>query len=164
MPALSCITSLHRSAVLRRYGIPVVAVLVAALLRFALEPVWGVRLPFFTFYPAVMLSAWSCGFRAGLLATVLSAAVDYFWLDELLHPATGRDMGELVAVGFFGVAGAAISWASEAAHRNRRTLETTAAGERRLLQEKMALLECAAQGLFGVDREGRCTFMNRACA
>jgi PAS domain S-box-containing protein len=165
MPALSCTTSLHRSAVLRRYGIPVVAVLVAALLRFALEPVWGVRLPFFTFYPAVMLSAWSCGFRAGLLATVLSAVVvDYFWLDELLHPATARDMGELVAVGLFGVAGAAISWASEAAHRNRRTLETTAAGERRLLQEKMALLECAAQGLFGVDREGRCTFMNRACA
>jgi PAS domain S-box-containing protein len=139
-------------------------VLVAAVLRMALEPLWGVRLPFFTFYPAVMLSAWCWGFRAGVIATVTSAIViDYFWLGEVFAIA-GRDAGELVAVGLFCVVGVGIAWASEAAHRYRRRLEATAAAERRLLQERMALLECAAQGLFGVDREGRCTFINRACA
>ena len=46
-------TSLLRSFALREYGIPIVAVAAAALLRVALEPLWGSRLPFFTFYPAV---------------------------------------------------------------------------------------------------------------
>ena len=144
------------------YGISILAVVVAALVRVALEPLWGARLPFFTFYPAVMLAAWCCGFRAGIVATLGSAiVVDYFWLESLFE-ITGRDVGEVVAMCLFVVVGVAISLASESAHRYHRRLEATAAAERRLLQERMALLECTAQGLFGVDRDGRCTFMNRA--
>jgi len=150
---------------LRQYGFPLIAVLVAALLRIALEPLWGARLPFFTFFPAVMLSAWCCGFGAGLIATLGSLVViDYLWLGEIFDPSGGREMGEIAALGLFVLIGVAMSWAAESAHRYRRRLEATAAAERRLLQERMALLECAAQGLFGVDREGRCTFINRACA
>jgi len=157
--------SFLRSAGLRQYGIPLVAVLVAALMRVALEPLWGARLPFFTFYPAVMASAWCCGFRAGVLATLGSVVViDYLWLGEVFDYASGRELGEITALGLFALVGIGIAWASESAHRYRRRLEATAAAERRLLQERMALLECAAQGLFGVDREGRCTFINRACA
>ncbi len=158
-------TSFLRSANLRQYGLPLVAVLVAALTRVALEPLWGARLPFFTFYPAVMLSAWCCGFRAGVLATLASIVViDYLWLGEVFDPTGGRELGEVAALGLFTLVGIGIAWASESAHRYHRRLEATAAAERRLLQERMALLECAAQGLFGVDREGRCTFINRACA
>jgi PAS domain S-box-containing protein len=154
-----------RFAGVRRYGIPLIAILVAALLRVALEPLWGPRLPFFTFYPAVMVSAWCCGFRAGVLATAGSVAmIDYLWLGEVFDPATRRDLGEVTALALFALVGVGISWASESAHRSHRRLEATAAAERRLLQERMALLECAAQGLFGVDRDGRCTFINRACA
>jgi len=154
--------SLLRSAVLGPYGISILAVVVAALVGVALEPLWGARLPFFTFYPAVMLAAWCCGFRAGIVATLGAAiVVDYFWLESVFE-ISGRDVGELVAMGLFVVVGVAISLASEAAHRYHRRLEATAAAERRLLQERMALLECTAQGLFGVDRDGRCTFMNRA--
>jgi PAS domain S-box-containing protein len=161
---LSRITSVAKSVALGQYGIPLIAVLVAALLRIALEPLWGARLPFFTFYPAVMLSAWCCGFRAGMLATLLSAVViDYFWAEQIFEVG-GRDLGELVAIGLFTIVGFCISAACEAAHRFQRRLEATAAAERRLLQERVALLECTAQGLFGVDREGRCTFMNHACA
>jgi len=148
--------------VLGPYGISILAVVVAALVRVALEPLWGARLPFFTFYPAVMLAAWCCGFRAGIVATLGSAiVVDYFWLESLFE-ITGRDVGEVVAMCLFVVVGVAISLASESAHRYHRRLEATAAAERRLLQERMALLECMAQGLFGMDRDGRCTFMNRA--
>lgn len=140
------------------------AVLLAALLRVALGPLWGARLPFFTFYPAVMLSAWCCGFRAGVLATLASVVViDAYWLDGAFDIGARRDAGEITALGLFTVVGFAIAWACEAAHRYRYGLEATAAAERRLLQERMALLECTGQGLFGVDREGRCTFMNRAC-
>jgi PAS domain S-box-containing protein len=162
---LSRFTSFRHLAGFRQYGIPILAVLVAALLRVVLEPLWGARLPFFTFYPAVMLSAWCCGFRAGVLATAGSIGViDYLWLGEVFDVAGRRDAGEIVALGLFALVGLAISGACEAAHRYHRRLEATAAAERRLLQERMALLECAAQGLFGVDRDGRCTFINRACA
>ena len=162
---LSRVTSFLRVAGLRQYGLPLLAVLVAALMRIALEPLWGARLPFFTFYPAVMLSAWCCGFRAGLLATLGSVVViDYLWLGEVFDLGGGRELGEIAALGLFTLVGLGISLASESAHRYHRRLEATAAAERRLLQERMALLECAAQGLFGVDREGRCTFINRACA
>jgi PAS domain S-box-containing protein len=162
---LSSVNSWLRSAGVRQYAVPLLAVATAALVRIALEPLWGARLPFFTFYPAVMLSAWCCGFRAGMLATVLSMGfVDYLWLGQVFDLAGGREPGELAAVGLFAVVGICIAWAAESAHRSQRRLEATAAAERRLLQERMALLECAAQGLFGVDREGRCTFINRACA
>jgi PAS domain S-box-containing protein len=162
---LSSFTSFVRVGRLRQYSLPLLAVLVAAMLRMALEPLWGVRLPFFTFYPAVMLSAWCYGFGAGVLATVTSLlVVDYFWLGEIFGLAAGRDVGELMALGLFAVVGVGIAWAAESAHRSHRRLEATAAAERRLLQERVALLECAAQGLFGVDREGCCTFINRACA
>ena len=162
---MSSFSSWLRSAGVRQYAVPLLAVAVAALLRVALEPLWGARLPFFTFYPAVMLSAWCCGFRAGVLATMLSMAViDYLWLGEVFDLSGGRDPGELAALALFALVGVCIAWASESAHRSHRRLEATAAAERRLLQERMALLECAAQGLFGVDREGRCTFINRACA
>ncbi|HET7341536.1 MAG TPA: ATP-binding protein [Methylomirabilota bacterium] len=146
------------------YGIPVVAVAVAALTRMALAPLWGPRLPFFTFFPAVMVAAWCRGFRAGILATALSViVVDRLWLDSVFA-SPGHDIGELVAAALFVVMGIAISAACEGAQRDRRRLEATAAAERRLLQERVALLECTAQGLFGVDRDGRCTFINRACA
>ena len=37
---------------------------------------------FITFYPAVMLAALYGGLRAGMLATLLSAAAaDYFWME-----------------------------------------------------------------------------------
>ncbi len=162
---MSRFTTFLRVAGLWQYAIPLLAVLVAALTRVAIEPLWGARLPFFTFYPAVMASAWCCGFRAGLLATLGSVAViDYLWLGEVFDFGGGRELGEIVALALFTLVGLGISWASESAHRYHRRLEATAAAERRLLQERMALLECAAQGLFGVDREGRCTFINRACA
>jgi len=162
---LSRLTAFVQLTGLRQYGIPLVAVLVAALLRAALEPLWGARLPFFTFYPAVMLSAWCSGFRAGVLATLVSTLViDFLWLEKVFDLTSSRDAGELVAVALFVIVGVGISGAAESAHRYRRRLEATAAAERRLLQERMALLECTNQGLFGVDREGRCTFINRACA
>jgi PAS domain S-box-containing protein len=161
---LSRPTFLARTARFAPYGIPIAAVAAAALVRVALEPLWGTRLPFFTFFPAVMVSAWCCGFRTGMLATTLATiVVDRLWLDSVFE-SPGHDAGELLAVSLFILMGIAISTACEAAQRNRRRLEATAAAERRLLQERVALLECTAQGLFGVDRDGRCTFINRACA
>ena len=69
-----------------RYGLAIALIGFAAALRVALNPVWGVGLPYITFYPAVMLAAWLGGLGPGLVATALSAL-----LAELLDP-TGSDV------------------------------------------------------------------------
>ncbi|HEY1304137.1 MAG TPA: PAS domain S-box protein [Vicinamibacterales bacterium] len=64
-----------------RYGIAVGAAVVAALVRLALERAWGAHLPFITFFPAIMVSAWLGGFGPGLVTTAVSATTAfYFWL------------------------------------------------------------------------------------
>ncbi len=65
----------------REYVFAAVIVLIAATLRAAIG-VFGVRIPFVTFYPAVMISGIYGGMRAGLLATALSAVLTaYFWME-----------------------------------------------------------------------------------
>src|SRR6266700_2836745 len=73
---------LARLPMAARYAIALEVVVIAAVVRWALNPVWGaLELPFITFYPGVMLTAWLGGFGPGLLTTFLSAALaDYFWL------------------------------------------------------------------------------------
>ena len=41
-----------------RYGVALGASVIAILLRLALDPVWGIRLPYITLFPAIML--WRC--------------------------------------------------------------------------------------------------------
>src|ERR1044072_1716192 len=57
---------------LARYGLAVIVVVIATLLREILSPVLGQGVPFITFYPAVALAAWLGGFWPGIIATVLS--------------------------------------------------------------------------------------------
>jgi PAS domain S-box-containing protein len=63
-----------------RYGVALLSVALAVLVRGLLTPLWGQQHPFLVFYPAVLLSAWYGGLGPGVLATMLSAAaVAYFW-------------------------------------------------------------------------------------
>jgi hypothetical protein len=55
------------------YGVAIALVLLAAVVRWLLVPLFGARLPFLTFYPAVAIAAWYGGLAPGALATVLAA-------------------------------------------------------------------------------------------
>ncbi|MGO8697265.1 MAG: DUF4118 domain-containing protein [Limisphaerales bacterium] len=70
---------------LARYGLVLMVVLAAFLLRAGLERMTGGRLPaYLTFYPAVMLSALLGGVGPGLLSTVtLALGANYFILPPL---------------------------------------------------------------------------------
>src|SRR2546422_10868540 len=58
-----------------RYTIAVVAALGAGVLRGVLSPIWGEDLPFLTFIPAMVLSAWAGGVWPGPPATGLRGAL-----------------------------------------------------------------------------------------
>lgn len=69
---------------LLRYGIAVLAVALALLLKLLLEPVIVQETPFLLVFAAVIISAWYGGLGPGLLATVVAGlATDYFFLPPI---------------------------------------------------------------------------------
>lgn len=85
-----------------RYGVAVVAPIVALLLKLALQPLFQEGTPFLLFFSAVLISAWLGGLGAGLLATLLAALLsNYFFLappSSLLTPIPGDNLRLLLFV------------------------------------------------------------------
>ena len=100
-----------------RYAIVVALVVGAAALRVWPLGALEVRIPWVAFYPAVMAAALFAGGRAGLLATILTVLIIFFW------SPTGEpfidDPGDWLGMGVFFVNGILISIMSEAMHRAR---------------------------------------------
>ena len=107
-----------RSAV--RYPSAVLAVVLAAVVQAALEPVWSGRVSFVPFYPAVVFVAWFGGMGPGLLATVLSAiAITRAWAVAPTVPL----IGHLIALVFFVGAGVVVSVLVAARDRARAAVD-----------------------------------------
>jgi PAS domain S-box-containing protein len=89
----------------------VVVVLAAAAIRLVFLDALGTRSPFVTFHPAVLLVALYGGWRAGLLATLLAAALaDYFWM---LPTGFGINQpGDWLALAVFATSSAIVSLAA----------------------------------------------------
>jgi signal transduction histidine kinase/CheY-like chemotaxis protein len=137
---------------LLRYGVAVLAVLVALLARWLLQPVLGDNVPFLLFFPAIMIAAWFGGLGAGLLATALSAlAATVFFLSPVFSLAIGTVSGT-VQIGIFSGVGAFISLLSEGLHQSRRRAETTAAES---LRQKEETLRVRAEALESDRQEQR---------
>jgi signal transduction histidine kinase len=85
--------------------------------RLALDPVWGVKLPLITFYPAVMMSAWVAGFGAGMMTTMLCAvAAGYFWMPPIVSLGAS-DLTDLIGLLVFVGIGTIMSALNEAWRR-----------------------------------------------
>ncbi len=111
---------LARLPMAARYAIALAVVVIAAVVRWALNPVWGaLELPFITFYPGVMLTAWLGGFGPGLLTTFLSAALaDYFWLSPpFAFGISDNAASDIASLLLFVTMGTLISVLSEAWRR-----------------------------------------------
>jgi PAS domain S-box-containing protein len=136
-----------------RYGTAVIAVVVATLLRLALEPVLVSRLPFTLFYPAIMVSAWAGGLGPGIVATVLSGvAASYFWVPPP-HSWKIQDGTELLGVLTFVGVGLLISALNEAWRRGAARL-VEAEGRLRVT------LGSIGDAVVTTDEEGRVTRLN----
>ncbi len=144
-----------------RYGVAVVAVIVAALLRLPFSGVLSDKAPFITFYPAVMVVAMLCGFRAGVLATLLSALAADFWV---LYPSrlttTGTADAWLLAI--FVLLGVFISAVSGLYRRLRVKMTAYEAELARQASEEQyrELVENANSAILRWNRDGAITFFN----
>ena len=65
-----------------RYGLGILAALLALLIRLPLWVVVGTTRPYLTFYPAIILSAWYCGFGPGVISAFFSAIFVLYGMDR----------------------------------------------------------------------------------
>jgi PAS domain S-box-containing protein len=122
----SGISSNPERPALPRYGVAVLAVVAAVLVRMPFQPLLGATTPFLFFFPAIIVAAWYGGFGPGLLATGLSAlGASYFFMD----PARAFGVATLagaVQVSLFAGIGVFITVMSERLLRARRGAEAAA--------------------------------------
>ena len=163
-------------------AVAVAIVAAAASARWMLLPELGTRAPFMTFYLAVALAAALGGFRAGLIATLLSAAFAAgFWLESapaFVSPAPS----DLLSLTMFVASGLVVSWTAERARKihlkarrveasrreeverqaRLRTLELEAEiAERRGLEERFRqVTEFAPTAMIMIDEAGLVELVN----
>jgi len=145
--------------------IALLAVAVAAVVRFAFLQVLGLRSPFLTFYPAVMIAAIFGGLLPGLLASSLSTLIaDYYWIQPTGRFLT-KDLDDLMTLAIFFMGGTIISFISEGMVRAKRSSKESEDRYRTLIEwapdavvvhrdGHFLYVNCHALGIYGtVTRE-----------
>ena len=136
-----------------RYGIAISVAALAIMLRLALDPVWGVRFPYITLFPAIMVSAWLGGLWPGIVTTALcGTAATYFWIEPSGSWAV-TETSELLGVLIFIVVGVVISGLNEAW---RRSTAAIAESEERL----SVTLTSIGDAVITTDDQARVTRLN----
>jgi signal transduction histidine kinase len=136
-------TSLDNPLVSRlaRYGMAVVVVAVAVLLRLALTSVVPLRSPFLLLFAAVMVSAAYGGLGPGILATVLATlASDFFAIGFPLQLSDFR-IHNPAQLGLFFAEGLFLSILGAMLHRARRRAALADASSRKLEQKILEISE-----------------------
>jgi two-component system, chemotaxis family, CheB/CheR fusion protein len=153
---------------LRRYIFALFCFAAGLLTRLAFSGYLGTTLPFITFFPGVMLSAWYGGLGPGLLTTLLGgAAAQYF----VLTPDSLRPVNFPVVAPFL-IVSSVLSWLFEQLHRARRRVESElksrsqADADRRASEERYRIMaEAASDGIVTIDDEqSRILYCNPAVA
>ena len=168
---------------LASFGVGVVGVLVALLLRLAADPVLGARQPFPTFYVAVAVTSWLGGWRAAVLASVLGFLAGCWFFLPPRGAISFAAQGDVVGAALYAVVCGSLILLTElmrradrrsAEHRlqmereaeqRRRSEAALRASEERatgLLDMARSVMRNMAEGLYTVDAQGLVTFINPA--
>ncbi len=99
------------------YVVAVLGTLVATLVRFQLNDLFGEEVPLITYFAAVVLAAWVAGLTPGLLTTVLSSFAALYFFMTPTNSFQFEDLTGVIELGFFLFSGTLISIFCETLHR-----------------------------------------------
>ena len=143
---------------LLRYGLGLLAALLALLIRLPLWVIVGTTRPYLTFYPAIILSGWYCGFGPGVVTALLSTLFVTFAMERPQSP-TGPDY--LTGVMFLVAGSMAAAIANSLRVTRQQTLESQE--KLRLSEERSKyILESMSDGFLGLDASFVVTDINSA--
>lgn len=163
-PARQAVASAVRTAVL-----VILSVVLSTLVRSAFNPIFGRRVAFITYFPALVFGAWVGGWPGGLGALLLSALAAIYFFISPSHAfiiTSQSDQATLIVFIAVGLGISAISSAQHKAHREaveavRKAQQTTQA-----LQDsearKAAVLEAALDCIITIDDGGLIVEFNPA--
>lgn len=149
---------------MQRYGVAVLAVVLAILLMLLLNPWVGMsQSPFLMFFGAVMVSAWYGGMGAGLVATILSALLSsYFFIYPTYWLVV--ELSDIVRLSVFVLEGVLISALCEALRNTNRRLEVSVRKFQTSEERYRRLIDTAYEGIWILDVEGRINYVNQRMA
>ena len=136
----------------RRYGIAVLAVLLALLLDLLLWP-WAKPTAFPLFTAAVLFASWYGGLGPGLLATALATVAGRYFFAEPYYTFT-VDAGVLIRLAMFAVMVAATTYATNVRRRSERALGESEGRYR-------TLTEALPQLVWTCRPDGSCDYLSR---
>jgi two-component system, LuxR family, sensor kinase FixL len=140
--------------VLRRmtieYGLAISAVAVAAVLRFALDPVLHGQGGFLFFVPAILVGSAFGGWKAGVVTTSLGLLIGVLFIITSRAPVTA-DIVNAVAFAFIGTAA---SWRGELLHRARVSAFANAESARAREAHVQSILDTIPEGMVVIDEGG----------
>jgi PAS domain S-box-containing protein len=146
-----------RKGCVQRYGVAIILVLLATVLRFPMQSLLGDTVPFLLYFPAVLGAAWFGGFGPGIAAGILGAlAAHFLWMqsDGQVASLTAAESVQLV---LFLAISAFMSWLIESFHRSIRGLSYA---HGRIEQ----MLSSMTDGFAILDREWRYIYVNDRAA
>ncbi|MRG92428.1 ATP-binding protein [Polyangium spumosum] len=94
----------------KRYAVAVLAAAIGLVVRWSLRPLLGDSNPFILLFPAVVVSGWYGGFRAGILTTLLGAAGVFAFFLNIQSVDHGGETEWFSGVLVFFMMGTLISW------------------------------------------------------
>ena len=145
-----------RSA-LASYGVAIAVVVAALLIRFAINPWLGNRVPYLQFFPAILVAAWYGGFGPGVVAALLSALFSDIWFLQPVGLFKVPPLADLFSLSLFILAGFGIAYLS--GQMQRAVLAQLQAAD-----QWRATLASIGDGVIVTDLTGRVTFVNEVAA
>lgn len=119
-----------------RYGIAIVAVIVATIIRVPLDPLWGDKYAFITFFITMVFVGWYSGLRPSLLALLLSTLSARFFFTSPRYSLLGMSFDDFLGLGFYFTLSLVIALVMESQRRAQHCADRSAV---EALQKKQAL-------------------------
>ncbi len=145
------------------------SVAASALVRMALNPLFGTRVAFIMFFPAVVFSAWVGGWTGGLAGLALSTLAAVYFFINPTHSLLIAGRSDQLTLIVFVLVGLSISAISSAQHKSRRDAEDAVGEAQRSIvalrdseARKSAILEVALDCIITIDGDGRIVDFNPA--
>ena len=137
----------------RGYAIAFVAVAGSVLLRLALAPLLGHKVPYLQFFPAILIAGWYGGIGPSAAATILATlAAMYFFL-----PPSGfviTDSTDIYSLPFFVLTGLMVAWLTHKVRTAEESHRVAAAQGMARAEHLDAVFNTAVDGIIVIDDKG----------